>query len=86
MEKISISVDECHLDFDLASQLSQTIAAQKDEDPMLICWNDKARDMHSPSGVLCQFKDTPGWEVYGENHGGRWRISVNDDEYVFIYG
>ena len=62
------------------------ITLRDDEDPMLICWNDKARDMHSPSGVLCEFDGTPGWEVYGENHGGRWRISINNDAYVFIYG
>ncbi len=86
MDKISISVDGCTLDFDTAVKISQAIAERDDEDPMLICWNDIARDMHSPSGVLCEFDGTPGWEVYGETRGGRWRISINDEAYVFIYG
>ncbi len=85
MDKISVSVDGCALNFDVASQISRAIAGKDDDDPMLICWNDIARNMHSPSGVLCEIDGTPGWEVYGENHGGRWRISINDDDYVFIY-
>lgn len=84
MERIDISINGCELDFDVASKFSRVIA-EKDDDAMLICWNDRARDMHSPSGVLCEFDGTPGWEVYGENHGGRLRISINDDDYVFIY-
>ncbi len=85
MERIEISLKGCTLDFDLASGIGRTVAEKDDEEPMLICWNDKARNIHSPSGVLCEFDGTPGWEVYGENHGGRLRISINDDDYVFIY-
>lgn len=85
MERIDISIKGCALNFDMASKISRAIAERDDEDSMLICWNDRAREMHSPSGVLCEFDGTPGWEVYGENHGGRLRISINDDNYVFIY-
>ena len=85
MERIDIAIKGCDLDYDVASNISRIIAEKDDEEPMLICWNDRARDMHSPSGVLCEFDGTPGWEVYGENHGGRLRISINDDDYVFIY-
>jgi len=85
MERIDISINGCEVDFDLAFKISQAVAEKDYEGPMLICWNDRARDMRSPSGVLCEFDGTPGWEVYGENHGGRLRISINDDDYVFIY-
>lgn len=85
MEKINISMQGGKIDFELARRLSLTIASQDDEEPMLICWNDKVNGNHSPSGVQCEIKGLPGWEVYGENHGGRLRISINSDDFVFIY-
>ena len=85
MEKISIKIEGRKLHFDLANAMALAIAEDNEEEPMLICWNDRGRDMHSPSGVMCEIKGAPGWEVYGENHGGQLRISINDEEYVFIY-
>jgi hypothetical protein len=35
--------------------------------------------------VECEINGKPGWEVYGENHGGGLKISFNQGEYVFIY-
>ncbi|MCB2181384.1 MAG: AF1514 family protein [Desulfobulbaceae bacterium] len=85
MERVEIKVNGCILNYELARKMALAIASENEEDPMLISWNDRVRDKHSPSCMKCEIKGAPGWEVYGRNHGGRLRISVNDDEYVFIY-
>lgn len=85
MERVEIKVNGCILNYELARKMALAIASENEEDPMLISWNDRIRDKHSPSCMKCEIKGAPGWEVYGLNHGGRLRISVNDDEYVFIY-
>ncbi|MHB1016157.1 MAG: AF1514 family protein, partial [Desulfurivibrionaceae bacterium] len=49
-----------------------------------LAWYDAHREAHSPGCVQCEIKGRPGWEVYGENHGGRLKIIFNQGEYVFI--
>jgi hypothetical protein len=71
--------------FDEYCQLTRLLAARDNPDSTLVAWADRGRDTFSPSSVRCRFGDEPGWEVYGRNHGGRLRFSVNSDEYVFIY-
>ncbi|MEN8141586.1 MAG: AF1514 family protein [Thermodesulfobacteriota bacterium] len=86
MQAIAISVTGQELNWDLARDLAQTIAVRdEDELIMLISWFDRARGKFSPSCCKCDTTCGPAWEVYGKNHGGRLRISVNNDDYVFIY-
>ncbi len=85
MESIAITVDGAGLDWNLARSLAYAIANRHDEDPMLMAWFDKITGKFSPSCCKCDIADGPAWEIYGKNHGGRFRISVNDDTYVFIY-
>ncbi len=85
MESIAVVVDGVELDWDLARDLAYVIANRKNEDPMLMSWFDKTTGKFSPSCCKCDIKDGPAWEIYGKNHGGRYRISVNQDTYVFIY-
>ena len=85
MELVEIKMKGIKLNFDLAEKIASTVAEQGNMEPMLLAWFDKKRDVHSPSGVKCEIKGEPGWEVYGRNHGGQYRISINSDEYVFIY-
>ena len=85
MENISISTDGVGLDWDLARDLAYAIANRNDEDPMLVSWFDKTTGKFSPSCCKCEIKDGAAWEIYGKNHGGRMRININDDTYVFIY-
>ena len=85
MVHIDIYVNGVELDFDFAEQLAEQIVERVLDDPMQICWHDKDRNLHSPAGVMCEIHGKPGWEVYGENHGGKYRISINNDDYVFIY-
>ncbi|MFH1215286.1 MAG: AF1514 family protein [Pseudomonadota bacterium] len=86
MLEIHITVDGSEVDFDAARAMALAVAGKEDdEEPMLISWNDRVRGKHSPSCVKCELHGDPGWEVYGRNHGGRLRISINKDDYVFIY-
>lgn len=86
MQRIEITVSGITLDFDRARKIAGCLAGGDGEEVMLISWNDRGRDKHSPSCLQCEIKGAPGWEVYGENHGGRLRVSINDDDYVFIFG
>ncbi len=85
MKNITIAVDGAELDWDVARDLAFALANRHNEDPMLMSWFDKTTGRFSPSCCKCEIKDGTAWEIYGKNHGGRYRISVNDDTYVFIY-
>lgn len=82
---IHLHIDGMSCDFDLARDLAAVLARRDDEETMLISWNDRVRGIHSPQCLKCEIKGAPGWEVYGRNHGGRLRIDVNDDQFVFIH-
>ncbi len=81
-EAITIAADA---GFDTALEHARRIALQGNPDPMLLAWADRRQGRQSPAGVQCEIRGRPGWEVYGESHGGRLRISVNDDLFVFIF-
>ena len=85
MKDILISISGYDLNFTVARDLARTLAEQDEPDPTLIAWCDDQQKTHSPSCVKCEIGDRPGWEVYGENHGGRLKIMINDRQYVFIY-
>ena len=86
MEQVDLQLSGMAMDFELARRLATTLANQgQEEERSLIAWHDQHRNKHSPSCLQCEIKGEPGWEVYGRNHGGRLRISVNKDQYVFIF-
>jgi hypothetical protein len=85
MQAVAINVSGYDIDFDQAREMARVLAERDNEFATLVSWNDRQRDVHSPQCLKCEIKGAPGWEVYGRNHDGRLRISVNDDAYVFIY-
>ena len=85
MLKLSIEMDESAGGFNRALGLAKDLAARHNFDTTLISWADRGRGVHSPQCLKCEIHGRPAWEVYGENHGGRLSIGVNDDQYVFIY-
>jgi hypothetical protein len=85
MLKLSIQMDVSIGGFNRARGLAEALAARHNIETMLISWADRERGVHSPQCLKCEINGRPGWEVYGENHGGRVMIGVNDDQYVFIY-
>ncbi|RJX29496.1 MAG: hypothetical protein C4531_10465 [Desulfurivibrio sp.] len=84
MQEIDLNIKGYTVQFETARRIALALAGQDEEEPMLIAWHDRARDRHSPGCVKCEIKGAPGWEIYGRNHGGRLRISINEDDYVFI--
>lgn len=85
MQKIHISLEGIDPDFDTIRKMTDVLALVENEYTTLVAWNDRERDIHSPRCLKCEFKDAPGWEMYGRNHGGRLRISINNDQFVLIY-
>jgi len=85
MRQITMEILGETLDFSLARQLGDCLAGKENEDFTLVSWFDRTRDLHCPQCLHCEIKGEPGWEVYGRNHGGRLRISFNEDTFVHIY-
>ncbi|MDD2467710.1 MAG: AF1514 family protein [Desulfobulbus sp.] len=85
MRKIAMEIQREFLDFSLARSLGDCLAARENEEFTLICWFDSLRKIHSPQCLHCEIKGEQGWEVYGRNHGGRLRISFNQETIVLIY-
>lgn len=86
MQEVLIAVSGIAVDFDIARRVALALAAGDNPDEVsLVAWFDRGKGKHSPSCMKCEFKDAPGWEVYGRNHGGRLKVVVNEGEYVFIY-
>ena len=85
MKDILIAITGADLDFETARNMARIIALQDNGETDCLAWSDARQGRQSPSCVQCEIKGRPGWEVYGESHGGRLRISLNDGEYVFIH-
>jgi len=85
MKNIQITIQGMEPDFDIVRKMTEILALQENEFATLVSWNDRDRDVHSPQCLKCEIKGDPGWEVYGRNHEGRLRISVNSDQFVLIY-
>ena len=85
MHSLSITISDYSLDFEQAKQIAELLALRDNEFATLVSWNDREKNIHSPQCLHCEIKGAPGWEVYGRNHEGRLRISINDDAFVFIY-
>jgi len=85
MKDILIAITGADLDFDSVRNMAGIVARQENGETDCLAWFDGPRNTHSPGSVQCEIKGRPGWEVYGENHGGRVRIIFNQGEYVFIH-
>ncbi len=85
MRRITMTLEGEPLDLELARKISEVIASRENEETTLVSWCDSVRHTHSPQCLHCEIKGEPGWEVYGRNHGGRLRISFNEEAVVLIY-
>ena len=81
---VGLQVGDRKLDFNSARLLSDQKANELIENPMLISWYDRDTGRFSPD-VTCCSEDKPGWVVYAESRGGNLSVTVNDEQYVFIY-
>ena len=85
MKDVLIAITGADLDFEMARSMAKIIAQRENGESDCLAWSDSRKKKHSPSCVQCEIKERPGWEVYGENHGGRLKIIFNEGEYVFIH-
>jgi hypothetical protein len=67
-----------------AQQKAESLARRDNPDTFVISRFNRKANACSPCCLKGNIGDKPGWEIYGENHGGRLKITVNDGEYVFI--
>jgi hypothetical protein len=81
---VDVHVNEDELDFNRARLLSDERANELVENPMLMSWYDRNTGRFSPD-VTCCSEDKPGWVVYAESRGGNLSVTVNNEQYVFIY-
>ncbi len=85
MQNISIQITGCPLTQEQAQKICRLIAEDGNLETEAVARYNKALNACSPCTLKGNLGDRPGWEVYGENHGGRLKISVNNDQYVFIF-
>ena len=85
MKDILIAITGVNPDFEMAKSMARIIAMQENAETDCLAWSDVRQGRQSPAAAQCEIKGRPGWEVYGESHGGRLKISFNDGEYVFIH-
>lgn len=81
---VEIKVSESKLNFRDARALSDKKVNELIENPMLMGWYSRDKGQFSPN-VTCCSDEKPGWLVYAESRGGNLSVSINDEQYVFIY-
>jgi len=64
--------------------VAPSLARKENPESSVMAWYDGTTRKHSPSQVECDGKTITGWEEYGQNHGGKLRLSFNHGGYVFI--
>ena len=75
------------LDFIRAKQLADSVAGVLVDEPMLLSWYDRQRDIESPAGVSechvgCEVR---GCVDYARHRGGALCVDINRGEYLFCY-
>lgn len=83
LRTITFNIEGVDVDFPLVKRLSEQLAAEVIDEPMLIAWLDGKRNEEHPTVPECQHK--PGWLAYAEGHGGCLRVDVNGTEYSLIF-
>ena len=81
---VDLKIDDGQLDFNRAKFFSDGKANELLKSPMLLSWYNRRSGHYSPS-VTCCSEEKPGWLVYAESRGGNLSVTVNDEQYVFIY-
>lgn len=81
---LDVSLGEANLELAQQEAVKVAKAFLKDDNPMILAWYDRSKDRSSPN-VECCSDNMPGWLVYAKSRGGRLIVSVNSEEYVFVF-
>ena len=82
---IDIKVEGRKIDFMEARLIADQKAKELVKYPMLLGWYNSTNGSFSPN-VTCCSEDKPGWLVYAETRGGNIVITINNDQFIFVYG
>lgn len=87
MKTVTLDCRELALSFDAAKRLADRLAELLVEDPLLLSWYDRERDLEAPGHVSeCHAGcGTPGYVDYAVNRGATVRIDVDGGRFVFCY-
>jgi hypothetical protein len=85
MKEIDIQIPGCNVSQEQAQKIGQLLAEQNNPDTMVVPRFNRAANACSPCCLKGELGEKPGWEVYGENHGGQLKITVNKGDYIFIF-
>ncbi|MCK5339441.1 MAG: AF1514 family protein [Desulfobulbaceae bacterium] len=85
VKEIKINISGADISQQQAQKIAHLLAERDHPETFVVSRYNRLADACSPCTLGSDIGDKPGWEVYGENHGGRLKISVNDGDYVFIF-
>ena len=85
MQEIAVTIAGHVVSQEQAQAIGRLLAEAGNPETMVISRCDRLKNACSPCCLGGEFGDKKGWEVYGETHGGRLKISVNNGDYVFIF-
>lgn len=83
LRTVQFDVKGLEIGFPLVQRISEQLASEVIDEPMLIAWFDGKSGEEHPVVPECQHK--PGWLAYAEGHGGCLRVDVNETQYSLIF-
>lgn len=85
MREIEIEVRGYQISQPQAQEFGRLLAEKENLETVCVARYDREADASSPCCLKGAMGDKPGWEIYGESHVGRLKITVNHGEFVFIF-
>lgn len=87
METLHVQWDGPALAFAPAKRLADAAAEALLQEPLLLSWYDRQRDIESPAGVSeCHSHcETRGCVDYAASRGGRLLVDIGHGSYLFCY-
>jgi len=85
MKEIEIDLKGVDISQETAQEMSRLLAREGNQECTVIARRNRQQNSCSPCALGGDLNGRPGWEVYGETHGGRLKVSINQGDYVFIW-
>ena len=85
MKEIKITISGTSISYEEAQRIGRMVAERDNPEAMAIARFNRQTNSCSPCSLMGDLGGRSGWEVYGENHGGRLKIIVNGGDYIFIF-